>query len=189
MGKFEEMYTSFKEELLLEGYDYSCAMAYLNRNSDVAKQVLEYGKEIPKEELTKEDGLETEPHVTILYGIHITDHKEIFETLDHTEQIKGKLGKISFFENDDYNVLKIDIHSTTLNKLNKRLEDKLEYTNDYPDYHPHMTIAYIVKDADLDKYKKDAKKFEGQEVVFEKIKISTPDNESNKGKFFPLTSE
>jgi len=55
------------------------------------------------------------------------------------------LKKISIFENDNFDVVKFDIigdSKTKLNKMNAKLV-KLPHTTDYPDYHPHTTIAYV----------------------------------------------
>ena len=52
---------------------------------------------------------------------------------------------ISLFENEEYDVVKMDIKSKDLKKMNKRLRDNFEYTSDYPEYHSHLTLAYVKK--------------------------------------------
>jgi 2'-5' RNA ligase len=101
-------------------------------------------KEIQKEDLYDEEGygLETEPHITVLYGIHEQDPKVVKKSLE-LAPIEYKLTKLSLFENDDYDVLKCTVESKELKRLNKQCCDKLEYTNDYDTYLPHLTVAYL----------------------------------------------
>lgn len=156
---FKEVLKKYKDELL-ESRDYSCAMAYLDKDGEIAKKVIEFAKSISEEELyvdEEDHGRELEPHVTILYGLHSNDPDEIYESLELGDDIKATLGKMSFFENDKYTVLKIDVESDDLNALNKKLTDSMEYTNKYPDYHAHMTIAYLNKECDTSKYKEEHK--------------------------------
>jgi 2'-5' RNA ligase len=173
---FETALSKYMDELN-ESRQYSCAMAYLDKDSDVAKKVIEFAESIPEEELYVEEeghGRELEPHATILYGLHSNNPDEIYEALQIGDDIQATLGNLSFFENDKYNVLKIDVQSDQLKELNKKLTDSMDYTNDYPDYHAHMTIAYLNKEADMSKYT-DNKLFEGVEVTFPFVKISGPD--------------
>ena len=93
-------------------------------------------------------GLEDEPHITLLFGLH----EEV--TL---EDVKDDIGDIVFrdcilhnasvFENEKYDVLKFDVRyvdrgGAFLSKANNNLK-KFPYTSDFPDYHPHMTIGYL----------------------------------------------
>ncbi len=87
-------------------------------------------------------GLETEAHITCLYGFHEQQPYRIFNKID-LKPCKYKLTGISIFSNPKYDVLKFDVSSTDLHALNKELCEKFEYTSSFPDYHPHMTIAYL----------------------------------------------
>jgi hypothetical protein len=87
-------------------------------------------------------GLEDEFHTTILHGIHETKPYEVFSKLDLTP-IHFKIQGLSLFKNDKYDVLKFDIKSRELTALNKQVCERLAYTNDYPKYHPHATVAYL----------------------------------------------
>jgi hypothetical protein len=53
-----------------------------------------------------------------------------------------KIGDISLFEKDDYDVLKFSAYSPSQELANKILRE-LPYENDYPIYKPHLTLAYI----------------------------------------------
>jgi len=92
-------------------------------------------------------GFEDEPHVTLLYGLHdeVTD-EEVKGVLDKFEFKPITLSKLSLFDNPDYDVLKFDIGNDggghILYEVNKELK-KFPFTSDYPDYHPHSTVAYL----------------------------------------------
>lgn len=91
-------------------------------------------------------GLENEPHVTILYGINNNvSEKEVLNYLNtlSTPNININLTSISCFNNEEYDVVKFNVESDELNGLNKKISNKFDYENNYPDYKPHMTIAYV----------------------------------------------
>jgi 2'-5' RNA ligase len=46
------------------------------------------------------------------------------------------------FENEKYDVLKFDVNGENLHACNKALKQH-PHTNNFPDYHPHMTIGYL----------------------------------------------
>jgi hypothetical protein len=126
-------------------YDFSCAMLYLDfpQMSDLHGQIDRDDVYVDPDDKTF--GLETEPHVTLLYGLHNN------VGLDKVEPIVGapvyskvKAYNPSLFENDKYDVLKFDVKGDNLHKANEALRE-LPYKNDYPDYHPHCTVGYLKK--------------------------------------------
>lgn len=94
-----------------------------------------------------EDGKETEFHVTAKYGLHTDDSLDVEKVVAGFGPVSAKLGKVSIFENDDkdFDVVKIDVDSPDLHRLNKLLSESLEVTDTFPDYHPHLTLAYVKK--------------------------------------------
>jgi 2'-5' RNA ligase len=144
-----------------ENYEYSCLM--LDFKVDNWNKLLKkISPDIVYDDETKQFGLETKPHVTILYGF--TGGKEISEQIKEiTERaktpIKVKIKSISKFEGEEFDVLKFDVESDILTKLNKIFTNNFENVNDFPDYHPHITIGYIKKgilnDTVIDLLKKD----------------------------------
>jgi 2'-5' RNA ligase len=124
-------------------YDYGCVMLYfdfpkMNLIHSIIKK-----SDIYTEEGDRSFGLETEPHTTLLYGLH----EEVT-----TDQIKNVIRSIIFssceikdasiFENEKYDVLKFNVSGEGLVEANNLLK-QFPFTSNYPDYHPHMTIAYI----------------------------------------------
>jgi len=125
-------------------YDYGCLMLYFNiKNWDDVTNLID-----EKDLYTEEEGygLEDEPHVTILYGFHDDEVKlnDIKEAIDKviTKPVEIKLTNISCFENDKYDVVKFDVESPVLHKANE-VAKEFPHTSDYPDYKPHVTIAYV----------------------------------------------
>jgi hypothetical protein len=88
-------------------------------------------------------GLEEEPHCTLLYGLHPeVSVDQVTSKLDGIKFGECKAYNLSLFENDKYDVLKFDMEGDNLHNANKALTE-LPYTTDYPDYMPHMTVAYL----------------------------------------------
>lgn len=91
-------------------------------------------------------GIETEPHVTVLYGLddpNILDLKKLVERecLFPTIKITG----ISSFENEEFDVLKFSVEAPGLHNLNRLIRENFKYENKYNDYVPHITISYLKK--------------------------------------------
>jgi len=90
-------------------------------------------------------GVQERPHLTLLYGLHkeVTPDmvKSIFDNFDG--DIEVEVDGIDIFENDKFDVVKFNIKPTeSLIELNSKLSE-LPNSNEYPDYKPHITIAYV----------------------------------------------
>ena len=128
-------------------YGYGCSMIYFD-----FPEISEIHSQIDESHLYTEDGpipygLETEPHTTLLYGLHsdeIDDNDVIDASLRNPIPEKIVLHNASLFQNDKFDVLKFDIKNQELHKINSELK-KFPYTSDFPDYHPHSTIGYFQK--------------------------------------------
>lgn len=136
-------YFKLFEQFIMEAkqqYDYGCVMVYFD-----FPQMEDLHNLIDTVDLDpNQKGLETECHVTLLYGIHsneVTDEQV-------KEAARGMAGPIklhnaSLFEND-FDVLKLEAENPTLHGCNFNLR-QLPHTSTYPDYKPHATIAYLKK--------------------------------------------
>lgn len=102
------------------------------------------------EDLTDE-GLEEEPHITILYGLSpsIDTTTGVSEILKNTPPVEFSVVGISMFDHPDYDVIKltIDDHTGKLAELNSHFKENFPYDNDFPVYTPHITLAYCKKGA------------------------------------------
>lgn len=152
------------------GYDYGAVLASARPQgwNDVLSQ-------IDKHDLYTSDegtfGLETDPHVTVLYGLHDEVHEDLVCRMCQSvaSPIEVEIEGISTFDNEDYDVLKFDVESKRLRQLNKAFRG-LPHTNDYGDYSPHMTVAYLKKGhsdkyMDLDQYVPDTVKLHRMEFT------------------------
>ena len=122
-----------------EPHSYSCV--YLPVPSPVRDRILSLGRMIPDADLAS-DGRDLDPHTTALYGIHTNDPTGAFEILSHFRPINLKLGAVSVFAGDEYDVVKVEVESDQLVRLNEQLRS-LPHTNKFKDYRQHVTIAYV----------------------------------------------
>jgi len=141
---------------------------------------------INKKDIYEKDGdfgYEKEPHITILYGIHDNevDRDRIYEEIERIYPIEATITQISIFENPEYDVVKFDI------PLDEDLADYRKYflmifpnTQNFPEYRPHITIAYCIKGTGR-KYVQNIEPFT---VTFNTSIYSSPNDEK---KIFELT--
>jgi 2'-5' RNA ligase len=127
-------------------YEYGCLMIYV-KIPNWEQFIGDVDRETLYEPENERYGLETEPHATILYGIHkdVSDEQvlEMFSNIKKSD-FDIYVDSIDCFYNKDYDVLKMNIKSNKLNELNK-LATQLPHTSTYPDYKPHLTIGYFLK--------------------------------------------
>ncbi len=106
------------------------------------------GSIINKDDLYTENdkkGLDTDPHITVLYGLYEDVKQEnIEEILKNYKTPTANGTDISVFEANDYDILKIGIESEDLANMNALLS-ALPHASDHPIYKPHLTVAYIKK--------------------------------------------
>lgn len=123
--------------------DYSCLMLDC---SFLSSQITEHFHKMIDEDDVYDDepghGLELEPHVTVLYGLHTEKFSDILTNVS-LKPCKFSFKNISLFQNEKYDVLKFDVKSSDLISLNKEVASNLSHTTSYPNYHPHCTIAYL----------------------------------------------
>ena len=117
------------------------------------------------------DGKESDLHITAKYGLHFqTPTKRLREALSTFGSVTATLGKTSLFKNKDADVLKVDVDSPDLHRLN-RLISKLSPTNDtHPNYIPHLTLAYL-KPGRGKKYEGESG-LAGQKITFDVLVFS-----------------
>jgi len=101
----------------------------------------------PEDQLNRY-GLERESHVTLFPCLDKeVSLNDICSYLPNVRTLRASLKNISLFEQEKYNVLKADVdEDSNLFELNNKLSKHFVCHSEYS-YHPHMTIAYIKKDA------------------------------------------
>jgi 2'-5' RNA ligase len=132
-----------------------------------------------------EGGKEREPHITVAYGLEATDGDKpaIRQELENFKAPAITIGGTSVFDNQGYKVLKLDVDSPELHELRQHIAGKYPMPgNTYPEYHPHITLAYLKPEVDESKYLDNdlaGQKFKGGRWVFrgkreqEKVAMST----------------
>jgi len=124
-------------------FEYGCVMLYFK-----FPEMFKIQDSIDPEDLYEEEdddsfGFETEPHTTLLFGLHkeVTT-EQVKNVLDDFTYYTVKAHNPSLFKNEKYDVLKFDIKGDSLHETNKVLKE-FPHTSDFPNYHPHMTICYL----------------------------------------------
>jgi len=134
------LYRMINSYFLKEARDFSCVLCPLPW--DVAEQIRLWGQNnIDKKDLDG-DGLEQNIHVTVKYGIHNNDPFELRHLIWNFGTVKIKLGSISLFSND-CDVVKIEVISPDLHKLNRLITNNFECTDTHNEYIPHVTVGYV----------------------------------------------
>ena len=149
--KLENLAESIVSRLLGEDeapHDYSCVMIKLPE--ELAQKIIAWGKaNIADKDLYVDGdggkGREEEIHVTVKYGLtaaHPNDRlKEVF---NKTPPFDLSLRPVSLFKNDDFDVVKLEVHSPYLMALNRNVHAVAEAPGDkHPVYNPHVTVAYV----------------------------------------------
>jgi 2'-5' RNA ligase len=117
-------------------------------------------------------GLESNPHITVLYGLHsdISDDKVVSIINEYKyKDFKFNISSLDSFENEKYDVLKFTIEpDDNLIEFHNSLKS-LPHTNDYPDYKPHITICYL-SPGEANKYKGmiDIPEFKIESIIYSK---------------------
>lgn len=155
-------YLQFIKEEADHKHEYSCVMLGLDCPNWKEIQSEIHPDDVYHHPTDPSYGLEDEPHITLLYGIHSdVDDSKIEEIVN---KFKGQnlsldiLG-IDSFQNKDFDVVKFAVNPTDqLKAINQELS-KLPNSNQYPQFSPHITIGYV-KPGMAQKYLDPNKKFD-----------------------------
>lgn len=163
-------------------HEYGCVMLYFNFPEINKIHDMINPDDVYTEEGDNSYGLETEPHTTLLYGLH----PEV--TLNNIKEVLSKFTyspctvyNPSLFNNEKYDVLKFDVKGDNLHKTNEALKE-YPYTSNFPKYHPHLTIGYLnpkMGQAYVDMLNKSIPK-DGYQLVPQYAVYSMPDGTKHK---------
>lgn len=148
----------------------------INLPPDIAAGVKKIASAIPDKDLAG-DGREANPHTTVKFGLHTNDVADVKRVLADEPPIKVKIGKLSTFppsdSSDGAEVLKLDVDSPDLHRLNKKLSDALPHTDTFR-YAPHITVGYV-KPGVAKKYVGKKHPLQGRETEINSIAFSSKD--------------
>ena len=150
----------------------------VNLTGVAANKVLALARKIKDSDLA-EDGREDEPHITVKFGLHDgRPSKELRDAVVGNGHVQAKLGKTSLFESDRHDVVKLEVSSHDLHRLNKKVAASSEHTDTHPNYVPHVTLAYVKKGAGK-KYAGDDS-LSGEPLTFDHVVFSAKDRTTHK---------
>jgi 2'-5' RNA ligase len=131
------------------------------------------GANVPVKSLTG-DGIETRPHVTVLYGFNPDlDFQALKQAA--AEPMTLTIGKAERFRCQDYDVLIFEVQAPALERLHEQLAHDLkdQITPSEYEYHPHLTVAYVKRGA-LPKFERMDNPFTGQTLTVRQLLYSDP---------------
>jgi 2'-5' RNA ligase len=131
------------------GYEYGCVMVEVPvSNWDEITSSID-SKDIYTESGDSTYGIQSNPHLTLLYPI-IGDvkYEKVRDVLQSIldKEIIIEIDGIDIFENDKFDVVKFNIKSNDyLNKIHDKLKSKIPNDDKFEIYKPHITIGYTKK--------------------------------------------
>lgn len=156
-------------------HEYSCILARLDE--ETADAIRDMSMKIDDLDLV-DDGRETEPHITVKYGLHSTDPEQATHLLDSWGAFSAKLGKTLVFEGSDHDVVVLGVESRALHELNRRIVEAMPNTETHDYYIPHVTLAYVKK-GEGQKYE-GMKDIDGTIVSFDRLVFCPPLDEETE---------
>jgi len=130
-------------------HQYSCVQ--FNLPQTVAEKITKWGQaNIPDSLLYQPPddstyGRETTIHCTVFFGLHTDLATPVIYLLENEHPFLIRLGQVSCFSNDKFDVVKIEVYSEDLTRLHQKLGECLTSTEPYNTYNPHITVAYLNK--------------------------------------------
>jgi 2'-5' RNA ligase len=153
---------------------YKFSSTQLDIPDPLKGQIKELGKRLIPNDVLAADGRETDPHVTVRYGLHNSDPGPVESLITDHSPIKLRIGKTSIFAGEAHDVVKLAVSSDDLQRLHHKL-GALPHTDTHPEYEPHITLAYVAK-GHGSKYSGDAS-LDGKEIVIDSLTFADIDGQ------------
>lgn len=126
---------------------YEFSSTQVQMSPDVCEEFLELGKGLINTSDLFGDGFELDPHITILYGIHEEyPTPKLIDIVETYPKFTVTLGDVSMFNDENFDVIKVDIECNDLYVLYKTFMNNCYFTLTHPEYIPHATIAFVKPD-------------------------------------------
>lgn len=130
-----------------DSYEFGCAMIEVPFDDWGQITGIIDPEDVYEVEGDRSYGIQDNPHVTILYGLHKgVSPEDIKSVLDRfSGELRIKIEGIGIFENEEFDVVKLNvIPDGGLQQLHEMISE-LPNSDQYPEYKPHITIAYVKK--------------------------------------------
>lgn len=148
-GEVSVVPTGLQEAQELNEDIYKSSTTQIDLPDNIGQHIISWGKlNIPDDALYIDEdggcGRETEQHVTVLYGLkEPTPSDALKDIVGNTKPFLVELSGVTLFENEKYDVVKLDVISEELTNLSNAIRKACPNNNKFPDYHGHVTIAYV----------------------------------------------
>lgn len=126
-----------------EPHSYSCT--HIELPPEIAAKVKGIADSIDPADLDAK-GREIDPHVTVKYGLDSNSPAATQKALAGEMPVRFKMGGLKVFpanEKRNSDVLVAHVHSTDLERLNRKVSSATPHVDTYSEYQPHATIAYL----------------------------------------------
>jgi 2'-5' RNA ligase len=118
------------------------ATTQITLDAATTESILALGRSIPDADIYEPEGRETEPHVTVKYGLIDPSREKLQGVLAYRGPVSLTLGKTAVFETPDYDVVYVGVNSPSLMDLHKAI-GLMECAPSDHEYLPHATVAYV----------------------------------------------
>lgn len=129
-----------------EPHKYSTVYASLEEQAPMLADLFRaFAARIPKSELA-DTAADREKHVTVLHGLTTDEPADVAAVLVDVAPFGIRLHRTNVFQHPDKDVLYVDLdrlECKALVGLNALLKEKLPFVAKYPDFKPHLCIAYL----------------------------------------------
>lgn len=134
----------------MKNYTWSSLMIGFNKT--INECIIDFArKNIPAEcenDPEKGSGIVTEPHISILTDIELTyPMTDLRNVIGSIPAFDINFGPISFFKNDNVDVIKIEIESDQLNEIHYYLRSVIPNGYKFDEYKPHCTLGFVKPDS------------------------------------------
>lgn len=143
---------SFKQFLANEGRRHDYSSLYVELPEELTDNIISWGFDYVSNEFLIADprnptfGREDDIHITVLYGVHTDDVRDVSGLFSKEKAFGCTLGGIDLFtRNTKFDVLVVSVASEGIHKLNRKVRREIEATESYPVFVPHVTIGYLQK--------------------------------------------
>lgn len=161
------------------GNEYGCVYAnvYIDNFKFLDKHILDGDYVKPKEKIAWDS------HITLLYGVTVDVPNVVASAIGVLKPFQIKFGKVNIFTeaSTEHDVIYIEVEKTPqLVHVNNFLKNNLVHVETYPDFKPHITLAYVKKGKYSNLIGND--EFEG--LKYDVTHIVYSDKENNVSNFY-----
>ncbi len=135
------------------GMEHDSSIVMFELSYPLLGRIIDFGRwAVPDMELYTDyanniPGREYDQHITIKYGLETNNPLDVLGVIEQQRitPFEIELRQVHLFEKEVYDVVMIEVVETGLTALHEALLQDLPNEETYPEYHPHVTVAYVTK--------------------------------------------